>query len=95
MRIFTSPIDRIRKQCARRKQVRTVLHMLSVSGVIRPGHIEPRYFETSSHVDAFYRQQTKRRQPAAGASIKAQVGFDLTKLRQCILTKPSDLQREQ
>ena len=94
MRIFTSPVDRIRKQCARRKQVRTVLHMLYVSGVIRPGHIEPRYSETSSQVDAFYRQQTKRRQPAAGASGKAQVGFDWTKLRQWVLTKPSDLQIE-
>jgi hypothetical protein len=62
--------------------------------VIRPGHIEPRYFEPSSHVDAFYRQQ-KRRQTASGASQKAQVGFDWTKLRRWVVTKPSRLQIEQ
>jgi hypothetical protein len=95
MRMFMSPLDRMRKQRARRKQLRTVLHMLSVSGVIRPGHIEPRYFEPSSHVDAFYRQHAKRRQPAAGASRKTQVGFDWTKLRQWVVTKPSRLQIEQ
>ena len=95
MGIFTSSIVRMRKQRARRKQLRTVLHMLSVSGVIRPGHIEPRYFEASSHVDAFYRQQAKRPQAAAGASAKSQVSFDWTKLRHWVLTKPSPLQIEQ
>jgi len=60
MRIFTSPLRYVKKMRARRRQVRTVLHMLSASGVIRLGHIEPRYFEPSSHVDALYRQGTKR-----------------------------------
>lgn len=96
MNILTSPIVRMRKQRARRKQLRTVLHMLSVSGVIRPGHIEPRYFEASSQVDALYRHQAKRPQPAAGATvIKSQFSFDWTKLRQWILAKPSSLQIEQ
>lgn len=56
MRMLISPLYLVRKQRARRRQIRTVLHMLSASGVIRPGHIEPRYFETSSHIDALYRQ---------------------------------------
>ena len=95
MHILTSPIIRIRKQRARRKQLRTVLHMLSVSGVIRPGHIEPRYFEASSQVDALYRHQAKRPQAAAGATVKSQVSFDWRKLRQWVLAKPSSLQIEQ
>ena len=57
MRILTSPIHYVRKQRARRRQVRTVLHMLSASGVIRHSHIEPRYFEHSSQVEGFYRQK--------------------------------------
>lgn len=55
MRILTSPIHYVKKQRARRRQVRTVLHMLSASGVIRPSHIEPRYFESSSHLDVTVR----------------------------------------
>ena len=95
MRIFTSPIIRMKKQRARRKQLRTVLHMLSVSGVIRPGHIEPRYFEASSHVEALYRHQAKLPKAAAGASAKSPVTLDWTKLRQWVFTKPSRLQVEQ
>ena len=60
MRILISPIHYMRKQRARRKQLRTALHMLSASGVVRLGHIEPRYFEPASHVDALYRQEGKR-----------------------------------
>jgi len=55
MRMLTSPIHYVKKQRARRRQVRTVLHMLSASGVIRPSHIEPRYFESSSHLDVTVR----------------------------------------
>ena len=95
MRIFMSPIVRIKNHRARRKQLQTVLHMLSVSGVIRPGHIEPRYFEGSSQVDALYRQRAKCALPAAGTSDKPQVGFDWAKLRQWTVTKPSRLQIEQ
>ena len=94
MHILTSPIARMRKQHARRKQLRTVLHMLSVSGVIRPGHIEPRYFEATSHVDALHRHQAKRPQAAAGGTAKSPVSFDLTKLRQWVLSEPSSLQIE-
>ena len=64
MHLFTSPIRYVKKKWARRRQLQTVLHMLSVSGVVRPGHIEPRYFEPSSQVDAIYRQKTTRHQVA-------------------------------
>ena len=95
MRIFMSPIVRIKKQRARRKQLRTVLHMLSLSGVIRLGDVEPRYFEASSKVDALYRHRAKCAVRPAGASVKPQVRFDWAKLRQWTVTKPSDLQIEQ
>lgn len=100
MRMFTSPLRYVRKMRARRRQVRTVLHMLSASGVIRLGHIEPRYFEPSSHVDALYRQETKRvnilSMPVTSVARQSSGGFEWTKLRQFVLTvKPSRLQIEQ
>lgn len=55
MRMLTSPIHYVKKQRARRRQVRTVLHMLSASGVIRLSHVEPRYFESSSNLDVTVR----------------------------------------
>ena len=99
MRIFTSPIRYVRKHRARRRQLRTVLHMLSVSGVIRPGHIEPRYFEPSSQVDALYRQKTTGdmvRPTTKSPALHLNPGLDWTKFRQVVLTmRPSRLQIEQ
>jgi hypothetical protein len=73
--------------------------MLSASGVVRLGHIEPRYFEPLSHVDALYRQQTT---PASRPSLPCLSAvsdrsiFDVTKVRRFLfLLKPSDLQIEQ
>jgi len=100
MRILISPIHHMRKQRARRKQLKTALHMLSLSGVVRAGHIEPRYFEPSSHVDALYRQSGKRPM-AFGAGTATSAGgestaVDWTKLRHFIgALKPSRLQIQQ
>ena len=47
MYLLTSPIHYVRKKRARRRQLQTVLHMLSASGVLRLGHVEPRYFVPS------------------------------------------------
>ena len=96
---FSSPLHYVRKKRARRRQLRTVLHMLSASGVIRPGHLEPRYFEPSSLVDALYRQEPKRvsipSMPVPSVAHQSS-GFEWAKLRQFVLTvKPSRLQIEQ
>lgn len=96
---FSSPLHYVRKKRARRRQLRTVLHMLSASGVIRPGHIEPRYFEPSSLVDALYRQEPKRvsipSMPVTSVAHQSS-GFEWAKLRQFVLTvKLSRLQIEQ
>ena len=37
------PIHSVRRHIARRRQIRTALHMLSASGVLRPSHVELRY----------------------------------------------------
>jgi len=99
MRILTSPLHYVRTKRARRKQVRTVLHMLSVSGVIRPSHIEPRYFEPASQLDALPCQEVKRSGSASlpeTALTRQNLGFDWTKVRQLIVTiRPSRLQIEQ
>jgi hypothetical protein len=98
MRILT-PLQYVRKQRARRRQVRTVLHMLSASGVIRPSHVEPRYFEDSAHVDALYRHEAKRVSTAAIPQPSVPLhspGLDWTTFRQIVLAiKPSRLQIEQ
>ena len=101
MRILISPIHYMRKQRARRKQLQTALHMLSVSGVVRLGHIEPRYFEPPSHVDALYRQGGKRSMVSGARIASTSAGaestvVDWTKLRHLVAClRPSRLQIEQ
>jgi len=75
--------------------------MLSASGVVRPVHVEPRYFERPSQVDALYRQPSglgkirgKELRSTSHAGTTAL--FDLVKLRQLVGTlKPSRLELEQ
>ena len=40
------------------KQKRTVLHMLALSGVVRPGHVELRYATPITSITAFRAQPT-------------------------------------
>lgn len=56
MRMLTSSIQHMQRRRARHKQVRKVLQMLSESGVLRPSHIERRYFEVSVQADSLKRQ---------------------------------------
>ena len=62
MTIFTLPFHSMKKHRASKRQLRTALQMLSVSGVIRPSHVEPRYYFSTARFNAIYRQ-TER--PAA------------------------------
>ena len=98
MRILTFPIFYVKKKRARRRQVQTVLQMLAVSGVIRHSHIEPRYFEPSSTVDALNRQGAKRASTTLSSDSIARPSsrLDWTKFRQLVLgIRPSRLQIEQ
>jgi hypothetical protein len=91
MQFLVSPFHYVRKQRARRRQLQKVLHMLAVSGVVRPSHIEPRYFESSARVDAVNRQEAKRHRVAVASNTPT--NLDWTKLRQLVLaTRPSRLQ---
>jgi hypothetical protein len=96
MYLLTSPIHYVKKKRARRRRLQTVLHMLSASGVVRLGHVEPRYFVASAQVDALYRQDAKRQPMAASTAMRSTAGFDWPRLRQLVLTmRPSRLQIEQ
>ena len=96
MYLLTSSIRYVRNKRARRRQLQAVLHMLSASGVVRLGHIEPRYFVPSTQVDTLYRQDTTRQPMAASSSMRSTAGFDWPRLRQLVLTmRPSHLQIEQ
>lgn len=59
MHAFSSPIQFIKLRRARRKQKQTALHMLSISGVVRPSHLELRYSTPIANTTTF------RRQPSA------------------------------
>ena len=79
-----------------------MLHMLSVSGVIRPGHVEPRYFEPSIHIDSLHRQGCGQNgvlnAPAAPTASCApeNISFNFSKLRQFVRAiRPSSLSLEQ
>ena len=99
MRILMSPFYYVRMERARRRQVRKALQMLSVSGVVRAGHIEPRYFEGPTQVDALYRQEPSTPVLVAHAtasptlSWQRDVKIDLARLRQWMSAfRPARLQ---
>ena len=53
MHILSSPIYYIRLRRARTKQKQTALHMLSLSGVLRPSHVELHYTAPIASITAF------------------------------------------
>ena len=59
MHSLSSPIQYIKLHRAHKKQKRTALRMLALSGVVRPSHVELRYATRVANVTAF------RAQPAA------------------------------
>ena len=63
MHVLSSPIHYIKLRRARKKQKRTALHMLALSGVVRPGHVELRYVTPSTSITAFRAQPTAIEHP--------------------------------
>jgi len=53
MHILSSPIYYIRLRRTRTKQKQTALHMLSLSGVLRPSHVELHYTTPIASITAF------------------------------------------
>jgi len=61
MTTLMAPLQSMHRRLARRRQMRTALHMLSASGVIRPSHVEFRY---ASSVQS-HRPSRRHREAAA------------------------------
>jgi len=59
MHVLSYPIQYMKLRRTHKKQKRTALHMLALSGVVRPSHVELRYTTRVASVTAF------RAQPAA------------------------------
>ena len=58
MNIRSSPIQYIKLRRAHKKQKRTALHMLALSGVVRPSHVELRYATPIANFTAFRARST-------------------------------------
>lgn len=58
MHVLSSPIQYIKFCRAHKKQKRTALHMLALSGVVRPSHVELRYATPIASITAFRAQPT-------------------------------------
>jgi hypothetical protein len=56
MQVLTSTIQYIKLRRVHKKQKRTALHMLALSGVVRPSHIEFRYVTPIASITAFRTQ---------------------------------------
>lgn len=63
MHLLSSQIQYIKLLRARTKQKRTALHMLALSGVVRPGHVELRYATPIASITAFRAQPTAIKHP--------------------------------
>jgi hypothetical protein len=58
MYVLSSPIQYIKLHSAHKKQKRTALRMLALSGVVRPSHVELRYATPIDRIAAFRSQPT-------------------------------------
>jgi len=58
MHVLSSPIQYIKLRRAYKKQKRTALHMLALSGVVRLSHVELRYATPVASITAFRAQPT-------------------------------------
>ena len=65
MHVISSPIQYIKLRRAHKKQKRTALHMLALSGVVRPSHVELRYATRITSITAFRTQPTAIEHPQA------------------------------
>ncbi len=65
MRSLTSPLQYLQSRRAHKKQKQTALHMLAVSGVVRPSHLELRYMTPLTGMTGFRTQPASTRDPQA------------------------------
>ena len=58
MHVLSSPIQYIKLRMVHKKQKRTALHMLALSGAVRPSHVELRYVAPIASIAASRAQPT-------------------------------------
>ena len=63
MSILSSLFQYIKSRSVHKKQKRTALHMLALSGVVRPSHVELRYATPIASITAFRAQPTASKHP--------------------------------
>jgi len=63
MHVLSSPIRYIKLCRAHKRQKRTALHMLALSGVVRPSHVELRYATPIASITAFRTQPSAMEYP--------------------------------
>ena len=63
MSVLSSPFQYIKLRSVHKKQKRTALHMLALSGVVRPSHVELRYAAPIASITAFRAQPTAIKHP--------------------------------
>lgn len=93
MHVLSTQIQYMRLRRARTKQTRTALHMLALSGVVRPSHVELRYTTPVANTAAF-RTQTPTAgnpliQPVPLPSWEHRTSFDMNQTWQWVRSLPS------
>ena len=63
MSVLSSSFQYIKLRSIHKKQKRTALHMLALSGVVRPSHVELRYATPIASITAFRAQPTAIKHP--------------------------------
>jgi hypothetical protein len=63
MHVLSSPIQYIKLRRVHKKQKRNALHMLALSGVVRPSHVELRYATPIASITASRAQPTAMGHP--------------------------------
>jgi hypothetical protein len=98
MTMFISPFHFVNTRLAHRQQVRKALQMLSVSGVVRPGHVETRYLAHPTRINASYHriEQTVAvplDEPLIPSSLQRPMTIELVRIRHFIgALRPAGLQ---
>lgn len=93
MHVLSTQIQYMRLRRARIKQTRTALHMLALSGVVRPSHVELHYTAPVTNTTAFRAQaQTAENpltQPVPLPSWEHKVTLDMNQTWQWVRSLPS------
>jgi hypothetical protein len=89
MTLLPSFIHHLRTHRARRRQVRNALQMLTVSGVVRASHIEPRYFSQATPANARHHRAKRpvavpSNEPSATSLWQRPITIDFSRVRQWI-----------